>query len=51
VEETSEEVVVLVRASLRGGDCGLGINVTLENPLGERDLIDSHDNQTIEVAR
>ena len=50
VDENDESVVVSVRANLRGGDCGLGINVTLESPLGERDLIDDHDDQVIEVS-
>lgn len=51
VEETDELVVVAVSARLRGGDCGLEINATLDSPLGERELIDKHDNESVPVVR
>ena len=50
VEELDEEVVVSVSGTTREGDCGLNLVIELEQNLGERVLIDSHDSEPIPVA-
>ena len=48
-EEREDSVVVGVRVRPQGGDCGLGVTLVLDNPLGDRQLIDEFDDQAIPV--
>ncbi|MEA1903901.1 MAG: hypothetical protein U9N56_10270 [Actinomycetota bacterium] len=47
VEETPARVVVTVRHRAKAGDCGSTAEIILEDPLGDRELIDAHDGHPI----
>lgn len=51
VEESQTTVLIEVSANEMAGDCGLGTIVTLESPLGDREVVDKFDNLTVPVTR
>jgi hypothetical protein len=51
VEETTNQVVITAKAKeLRMASCAFVASVTLKEPLGDRDLIDAYDDESIPVV-
>lgn len=49
VEESSDEVVIAATLKPRPGDCGIGLMIQLEQPLGTRRVIDAKTAQPVAV--
>lgn len=49
VTESEDSVTVSVTAKRKAGDCGIGVNVTLDDQLGDRQLIDAYDGEAVDV--
>lgn len=51
VEETANEVVITAKAKgLQMASCAVVASVTLKEPLGNRDLIDAYDDESIPIV-
>ncbi|MPZ52867.1 MAG: hypothetical protein GEU79_09060 [Acidimicrobiia bacterium] len=51
VDESERQVIIDVRMKVRRGDCGTAVMVELDDPLGDRTVIDSYDGAVVDVAR